>query len=523
VSSTADVHESTEPQTQSERLDRELRALKLSLAESHGFRLMLATYSDRTFRDGLIHGLIADLEKQGVTVGVLDLSQRAAGDDGSRPVLLKAVRKVYRQTSVKVGSHVAILVINLEDHIQETRKDGQEVLESANLHRDLFPEACPAPTVLWLAPWATTVLARSAPDLWHWRAATFDFTRVMPAPDTGSLEPPPPPYPRFGYLDDAEIRTLEQELGEVAPGPAAATPRKRAHAARLRQRLGAALLYRGDWDRALALLHEAEQVFAELGDVRERAVTMGQIADILQARGQLDEALRIRTEEELPVYERLGDVRSRAVTMGKIANILQARGQIDEALRILREEGLPSFERLGDVREQAVTMGKIADILQARGQLDEALRIRTEEELPVYERLGDVRERAVTMGKIADILFRRGELDEARALHSEALETDRKLSDIEGIAASLWSLALLDLAEENVAGAVPRMAEAFALLRTLGRADALAIVGETLGQLMAAAGERDQAAEVLRISAEANRTLGRIAEAERVERLLSGL
>ena len=67
--------------------------------------------------------------------------------------------------------------------------------------------------------------------------------------------------------------------------------------------------------------------------MRSRAVTMGQIADILQARGQLDEALKIRNEEQLPVYERLGDVRSRAVTMGQIADILQARGQLDEALQ----------------------------------------------------------------------------------------------------------------------------------------------------------------------------------------------
>jgi hypothetical protein len=44
---------------------------------------------------------------------------------------------------------------------------------------------------------------------------------------------------------------------------------------------------------------------------------MGKIADILQARGELDEALRIRREEELPVYDRLGDVRSKAVTHGK--------------------------------------------------------------------------------------------------------------------------------------------------------------------------------------------------------------
>ena len=56
-----------------------------------------------------------------------------------------------------------------------------------------------------------------------------------------------------------------------------------------------------------------------MGDVRSRAVTMGKVADILQQRGENEEALRISREEQLPVYERLGDVRSRAITMVKIA------------------------------------------------------------------------------------------------------------------------------------------------------------------------------------------------------------
>ncbi|XYI03492.1 hypothetical protein ACMHYB_28460 [Sorangium sp. So ce1128] len=72
-----------------------------------------------------------------------------------------------------------------------------------------------------------------------------------------------------------------------------------------------------------------------------------QITDIAQAHRQLDEALRIRREEELPVYERLGDVHSRAMTLGKIADVAHTRGQLDEALRICREELLPVFERLG--------------------------------------------------------------------------------------------------------------------------------------------------------------------------------
>jgi tetratricopeptide (TPR) repeat protein len=134
----------------------------------------------------------------------------------------------------------------------------------------------------------------------------------------------------------------------------------------------------GDLDRALKAARQQRDLDRNRGADRDAALALGLIADILQARGQLDEALKIRNEEELPVYERLGDVRSRAVTMGQIADILQARGQLDEALKIRNEEELPVYERLGDVRERAVTMGKIADILQARGQLDEALKIRNE-------------------------------------------------------------------------------------------------------------------------------------------------
>ncbi len=200
---------------------------------------------------------------------------------------------------------------------------------------------------------------------------------------------------------------------------------------------------RGRLDEALRIQREEElPVYERLGDVRERAVTMGKIADILQTRGQLDEALRIRREEELPVYEHLGDLRSRAITMGKIADILQARGQLDEALRIWHTELLPVFDRLGDVRSRAVTMGKIADILQARGQLDEALRIRREELLPVFDRLGDVRSRAITMGKIADILQAGGQVDEAlRIRREEELPIYERLGDAPERAVTVGKIA----------------------------------------------------------------------------------
>ena len=63
---------------------------------------------------------------------------------------------------------------------------------------------------------------------------------------------------------------------------------------------------------------------------------MGQIADILQARGQLDEALRIHRQESLPVYQKLGARRDILICEWWIATYLQKRtstGDLAEARR----------------------------------------------------------------------------------------------------------------------------------------------------------------------------------------------
>ena len=146
----------------------------------------------------------------------------------------------------------------------------------------------------------------------------------------------------------------------------------------------------GNLDLALDSAKQKQALDEQRDEERGATLAKGQIADILQDRGQLDEALRIRQHEELPVYERLGAVREIAITQGQIADILQARGQLDEALRIRQHEELPVYERLGEVRSIAITQGKIADIYFEQGKHSEAIRIR-EEVLPIYEALGDKR------------------------------------------------------------------------------------------------------------------------------------
>ena len=94
----------------------------------------------------------------------------------------------------------------------------------------------------------------------------------------------------------------------------------------------------------------------------------------------LNEALRIRQQEQLPALLAADDSLGYAITQGRIADALQEKGQLDEALRIYREEQLPIFEKFGDVRARAITQDRIAHVLQLRGQSEEALRIRRDEQ-----------------------------------------------------------------------------------------------------------------------------------------------
>jgi tetratricopeptide (TPR) repeat protein len=94
----------------------------------------------------------------------------------------------------------------------------------------------------------------------------------------------------------------------------------------------------GDLDKSLEAAREKIKVDRQRDNTREIALAQGLIADVLQARGQLDEALRIRQEEELPTYERLGDVPDLIWGRYYTADNLLARNAPDdraEAIRLL--------------------------------------------------------------------------------------------------------------------------------------------------------------------------------------------
>ena len=138
-----------------------------------------------------------------------------------------------------------------------------------------------------------------------------------------------------------------------------------------------ALVQRGQPSEALPALEQALDLLE--GD-RERAIVLGEIAEIRAQKGEVDEALELH-QQELEVYEGLGDTRSRAVTLGEIATIRAEKGEVDEALK-LQEERLEVNEGLGDKDGIAAALWAIAQIdlqqqrfREAYERLDQSYRI----------------------------------------------------------------------------------------------------------------------------------------------------
>ena len=282
-----------------------LRLLRRSLQRSRGFALLLCVCELPTARNQFI----ANLSSAMPDVELITVDASDAGQD-----LLEAL--AAHVTDARPRAFMVIVA----DALLADPASAQHFLDTLNLRRAEWPHRVPHPVAFWLPRRHLGEVTRGAPDFFDWRSDTIDFPEV---PDT-ALRPLGIREWKFGVDPRFSLEERNERLRELK-------------------------------SRIAAVADATDEVI-----VRQRLAWWAEVADLERVRGELNEALRIYEQEELPVYRRLGDVRSVAVTQGQIADILQDRGQLDEALTIREQEQLPALERLGDVRGVLVARANLA-------------------------------------------------------------------------------------------------------------------------------------------------------------------
>jgi predicted ATPase/class 3 adenylate cyclase len=208
--------------------------------------------------------------------------------------------------------------------------------------------------------------------------------------------------------------------------------------------LGADLSRRDtDLDRGLALLSEAQRIYAELGEPYGEAWVNRYLALSYQERGDLDESIRLHTLS-LEAFRESGDTWNTRFAqtlsgeaMHTIAELSRSRELYDESLR-----GSTDARFTVVIAHAHKGLGKVS---LAEGKLDEASDY-LGEALRELGEIGDVACVAETKGHLAMVNLGRGHPVVASDLLAEGLRTFSEIADNGGVAWSLERLAAVSSA-----------------------------------------------------------------------------
>jgi tetratricopeptide (TPR) repeat protein len=265
---------------------------------------------------------------------------------------------------------------------------------------------------------------------------------------------------------------------------------------------------------ALRLYREALDIRTRLGEKRGIAVSLNEMAQVLESLGQADEA-RASYQKALAVRREIGDRRGIGDTLIDLGNFFSDRGQYDEALALFKES-LQIQHDVGEPTGEALCLHNIGNVYLSKGQFDDALTyferaLRLRETLKVP---GDI---ADTVHNLAETSSRLGQFEQALQQYLRALELRRSTDDKRGAAIESNGLAVVFEYQGRYGAALAAQKEALDALRASGEQGFwLVEVQAAYGRTLAEAGRIAEAKPILDEALASARTLGNQTEVAQV-------
>jgi serine/threonine protein kinase len=213
--------------------------------------------------------------------------------------------------------------------------------------------------------------------------------------------------------------------------------------------LAHALAFEGKPDEAIARAREAKLTFVLTGDKDHEARALGIEAYALNERGDVEEAEQINARV-LALQREMGDRKNAATMLLNIALIATNRGQLDRAQQ-LTLEALDDARAIGDRRLEALALVRLAgnaavagDPATAIARADEAMAVRAPDDLRNYYFALECRGAAEAM---------MGRLDDARAHLEQAVAVAHRLGARADASGDLVFVASIRIDAADLAGA----------------------------------------------------------------------
>ena len=182
----------------------------------------------------------------------------------------------------------------------------------------------------------------------------------------------------------------------------------------------------GEAEDALALLEESERILQAVGDHFGQAQTLEKESDVLVLLGRSRDALT-RLQRARSLYAEVGSTLERARGFRGLADRHSRHGHDQQAMELLQQaEDL--FQKAGDEPSRARALAGRGDLLSNVGRLEQALEC-FQEARDLFEVLGDDLERAKVLKGQWEVLARLGQYQEALVYCQQAEDLFQKSGD----------------------------------------------------------------------------------------------
>ncbi len=457
----------SKPRNDAERIEREYRRLALAIGDVQAFRLYLATYNDRRRRDELIERVTKVAEAEDVRVTRLDLAK--GGPEGNLVGLLRAH---VDGTKLPPGWRHAVMVTGIEQRLDYAGgPDGFAFLHHANLLRDALPEAAPVPVVLWLSRLMSAALPAEAPDLWHWRAANFDFTgdeapRIELLRELTTLKP----EDDHGFSSEqrrARIRMLKELLAELEREGPPNSPRQAAERAHLLRELGIEAWLLGRMAEAISRFKRALEIFREIGDRQAEGAVLGNLGKAYMTQGKLRRAYE-HFEQSLKIAREIGDRRGEGDALGNLGDVELSWGVPGHAIDDWYEDSLAIARHIGDRHGEARALSKLGNGYAALGDTQWAIE-HHQQALAIAREIGDRRGENHALDDLGKVYFSLDEPRRAIEHYKQSLAIAREFGDRQSEGATLGNLGNVFFRLGELRRAIEHYEQSLAIAQEIGR------------------------------------------------------
>jgi len=410
---------------------REYAKMRLFLSQDAGFRLGTATFDRIATRDGLMERMVDDLAKSQILLSTIDL---LTGEDS----LLARLEDHLKAQPTPEGWHRAVAVINLEAQLDRGKlpiRHGPEkdrdvdFLWQANFHRDAFPKVFQGPFLIWLTALSDSDFMKSAPDLWHWRSARFDFEREGAYLDDFRTHP----AERIAWFEKiaAESHRLGDRRGEIGDLIS----------------LGNAKLETGDARGAIPHYEGALALAREIGDRFGEGNALGNLGLAYADLGDTRKAIEFY-EQHRDIAREIGDRRGEGIALGNLGNAYLDLGDARKAIEFY-EQHRDIAREIGDRRGEGNALGNLGLAYWQLGDARKAIEFH-EQALALDREIGDRHGEGDDLGNLGLAYADMGDARKSIEFYEQHLAIAREIGDRRGEGSALFNsaLALASLGEK---------------------------------------------------------------------------